>query len=183
VEDWFHWPSLGGSDADGKEALPITTRESSAGTELVEGACRKVNEFEYGVLVDDGRVQSGGVSDERHDGSVVVVVFGERSNRLGQKVLDAEQLCGEDAIKRGKAELALAMDEVGKMRGTEAGLTGEQHSGKLAAFDAASYFDAKPLVELRKIHCGILSLSYTPLLSSLLIAKRFGSVYQFSGCD
>lgn len=75
------------------------------------------------------------------------------------------------------------MNEVGKMRGAEAGLTGEQHSGKLAAFDAASYFDAKPLVELRKIHCGILSLSYTPLLRSLLIAKRSGSVYQFSGCD
>lgn len=80
VEDWFHWPSLGGSDADGEEALPITTRESSAGTELVEGAYGKVNEFEYGTLVDDGRVQSGGVRDEWHDGSVVIVVFGERSN-------------------------------------------------------------------------------------------------------
>lgn len=44
------------------------------------------------------------------------------------------------------------MDKVGQMRRTKAGLAGEERSCKLAAINTASYFDAEPLVELRKIH-------------------------------
>jgi hypothetical protein len=56
------------------------------------------------------------------------------------------------------------MNEVGEMRRTEACLPGEKRAGKLPPIDTAGYFDAEPLVELRKIHLwNFVFELYTPI--------------------
>lgn len=152
LKNWRHRTSLGGSETDGDEALPVAAGQSAAGPQPIEGSGGQVNELEDGSLVHNGGVKRSSVRDQRHNGILFRVMFRRRTNRLRQKVFDAEQLCGENAIESRKAQLALAVNEIRKMRRAEAGLEGEKRTGKLAAFDAAGYFDAKPLVKLRKIH-------------------------------
>src|SRR6185437_13605615 len=152
LKNWRHRTSLGGSETHGDEALPVAAGQSTAGPQSIEGSGGQVNELEDGSLVHNGGVKRGSVRDQRHDRILFRVMFRRRAKRLGQKIFDAEQLCGEDAIESRQAQLALAVNEIRKMRGTEAGLAGEKRTGKLAAFDAAGYLDAKPLAKLRKIH-------------------------------
>jgi len=122
-----------------------------------------MEEVEDGALIDRGRTQSGFMRDERHDGGIVKIGLDVGPGRVRKKVLETEQLGGEHTVESGKTEAPFAADEIGKMRGLESGLTSEKRAGELAAFDAASHFRAKALVELGKIHLWKFGLKlYTP---------------------
>lgn len=152
LEDWLHWPGLGGSEADGEKALPVAASKGAARAELIKSAGGQVNKLEGGTLIHNGGVKRGGVCDERHGGSLFGIVFGGSTSGLGQKVFNAQQLSGENPVECREAELALAMDKIRQVRRAQAGLAGEERTGKQAAINTASYFDAEPLVKLRKIH-------------------------------
>jgi hypothetical protein len=161
------------------KALPVSASKRATGAKLIEHACGQMDELEDGPLTDNRRVQSCGGRNERHDCSV----FGSRlifnTSRLGQEVFHAEHLGCENAIERGEARIAFATKEIGKMRRAQACLTREKRAGKLPPIDTASYFHAKPLVELRKIHLWNFVCELYTLPESLLVAKAPNGIYQF----
>jgi len=123
-----------------------------------------MDEVEDRALVDRGRMQSGFMRDKRHDEGIVKIGLDVGPGRVRKKVLDAEQLGGEQTVKSRKTEAPFAADEIGKMRGLESGLTSEKRAGELAAVDAASHFRAKALVESGKIHLWKFDFElYTPV--------------------
>lgn len=162
-EDGFHGASLRGGKADRNESLPVATSEGAARAKLIEHAGRKMDALKCGALIDDGGVKSGGRRNERHDGKVRCgMSFHWRS--LGQQVFNTERLGGEDSIEGGETEHSFAVNEVRKMRRAQTSLPREQRAGKLPALDAAGYFHAKPLVELREIHLwNVVCELYTPI--------------------
>ena len=78
--------------------------------------------------MDDGRVQRGYFRNERNDGDIGCGTLADGARVLGQDVVDAEGLRGEDAVERGEAKVSLAVDEIGNMRRTQAGLLSEKRS-------------------------------------------------------
>lgn len=110
-----------------------------------------MDELEYGTPAGKGRMQCSGVGNERNDGDIFDR-FESGTGIFRQQILDAELLGNEKTIEGGKTEPALAADEIRDMRRAKAGLAGEKCTGELSPVDAASYFDSKPFVKLRKIH-------------------------------
>jgi hypothetical protein len=64
-----------------------------------------MDEFEDGLLVHDGRMQSCGRRNQRHNGDVANDGLTFAASRFGQ-------LSSKDAVKRGEAEFALAANEI-----------------------------------------------------------------------
>jgi len=152
AENGIHGPCLRSGKTHCEEALPVTPGNGAPGTQLIERSGGQMDELDDGARMHDGRMQSCFGGNERHHGRVSCVGFNLSVIVFRQEVFDAEKLSREHTVKRREAELTLATDEIGEMRGPEAGLVGEKRAGELSAVDAANYLSAEPLVELGKIH-------------------------------
>lgn len=82
-ENRVHGPGLGGGETDGKKALPIAAGESAARSKLIEDSGGQVDELEDRALIDDGRVQRGGVGDEGDDGGFFRAGFDGAASGFG----------------------------------------------------------------------------------------------------
>lgn len=129
AENRMHGRGLRRGEADGEEALPVAAGEGAAGAQIFERTGGQMDEFEDGALMGDGRMESSGLGNERNDGDKGRGGLESGARGFRQNVVDAEGLCGEHAIERGEAEASLAVDEIGKMGRTQAGLLSEKSSG------------------------------------------------------
>lgn len=101
-----------------------------------------------------GRGDDG--NDGVGDAACGVALGGGRVFESGE-VADGKHLRGEKAIEPAEAEGAAAAQEVGDMRGLEAGLPGEDCPIYAAAIDPPEDFQAEPLLQLGEVHCGKLA--------------------------
>jgi len=70
IEDGIHGSSLRGAEADGEEALPVAPGKRAAGTKLVEGSNREMDDLKGGSPIHVRGVESGCLGNEGYDGCV-----------------------------------------------------------------------------------------------------------------
>lgn len=139
-------------NADGDEALPGPAGVGDVGLERLQNSGL---EMKHGL--DSGRAnvglkERGGMGDNwnRVACDVNREVVGLTEN--GKQVVGFEVLCGENAVHCIEGKLPAAMQEIGEVGLSKAGLAGEQRNTQCPPLDSAKQLHAKTIVHLGEIH-------------------------------
>ena len=133
-EDGLHGLRVCRRDADGDEALPGAPGDGGAGAGGAEDTGRQMKERLDRGGADAGLKESNAVGDDGDRTSFLTekIMIGVAPGR-GKQVGSHELLGGEDSVHGVQRELPAAMEEIGEMGLSKAGLAGEQGDTERAA--------------------------------------------------
>jgi hypothetical protein len=155
AEDGVHGEGLRAGNTDSDKSVPGAAADSPAGGEGGEPAFGEEDGFQNSPGRDNGGGRGGGMRDERNAvHGAFLIPFRGRGGRgkAGDDVFNTDGLGEEDAIQRGEAKAAAAMEEVGDVRLRKSGLTGEEGCAENTKVNTAPNLQPEALVQLEKFH-------------------------------